>query len=156
MLLVRNNLIIKGGKKMTIIKWKNNPGIFNLLDEMDRNVFPEYGRQAAYAPKTNILETEKSFIIEIAVPGLKKEEINLMVEKNLITVSHQKKEAEKQTDSEILRQEFVVDAFSRSFTIPEKVDSDKIGARCENGVLTITLPKRDADKAQLSKSIKIS
>lgn len=141
---------------MTIIKWKNHPGLFNMLDDMERDFFTGARRGRCIEPKVNILEGEKAFEIQVAVPGINKEEINLLVEKNTLTVSFERNEAEESQGKEFVRQEFLAESFSRSFSIPEKVNAEKISAQHQNGVLNVLLPKKDAEKAQVSKSIKIS
>jgi len=141
---------------MTIIKWKNHPGLFNLLDDMERDFFTGGRRTRCAEPKVNIIEAENSFEIQVAVPGVKKEDINLLVEKSSLTVSFERKESEAGQGKEFIRQEFMAESFSRSFSIPEKVNTEKISAQHQNGVLQILLPKVDAEKTQISKSIKIS
>jgi len=141
---------------MTILKWKNHPGLFNILDDMERGFFPEARRNRCLEPKVNIHETEKSFEIQVAVPGIKKEDINLLVEKNILTVSYEMKEEDETQQKEFIKQEFIAESFSRSFSIPESVNPEKISAQHKNGILSIVLPKMEEEKAMLSKSIKIS
>jgi HSP20 family protein len=140
---------------MTILKWKNHPGLFNLIDDMERGFFPEARRNKCLEPKVNILETEKAFEIQVAVPGIKKEDINLLVEKNVLTVSCEIKDPEETQKGEFIKQEFISESFSRSFSIPESVNPEKISAQHKNGILGVVLQKKEEEKAMLSKSIKI-
>jgi HSP20 family protein len=97
-------------------------------------------------PAVNIIETDAAFILELAVPGLAKEEIKLQAEKNLLTISaigvSEKKEDAKDTTPKYLRHEFNYRSFSRSFQLPESVDIAQISAKYEAGILQVTLLKK--------------
>ncbi len=95
-------------------------------------------------PATNISESENSFGIELSVPGFKKEDIKIEIEKNILKVSAQSEEntEEKDENEKVLRREFKTSSFVRSFTIPENVDTESITASQKDGVLQITLPKQ--------------
>ncbi len=135
---------------MTIIRWHKRP----MMDQMfDRDFETGFERNCGCVPATNILESEKAFEIQLAVPGMKKEDFNMEMEENILTVTFEKKEDEKQ-EGEFLRREFDMDAFTRSFSIPKTADAENIKARYDNGILYITVPK--IDKARLSKQIKVS
>lgn len=113
---------------------------------------------ADYAiPAVNIREADKSFEIEMAVPGLNKDEIRIKLEKDTLTVSSEKKPEMKSEESEhFMRKEFSIRTFSRSFSVPESVDTDALSASHANGVLKISLPKREKGEAQKNRTIKIS
>jgi HSP20 family protein len=106
-------------------------------------------------PHLNILESEKSFNIELAAPGLNKEDLNIHLEKNIMTVSNEKKEEKKLNSANYLKREFSYHSFKRSFNIPETVDSNNIKAQYENGVLKIELPKKEAEVSASTKTIEI-
>lgn len=92
----------------------------------------------------NILENEKSYEIHVVAPGIKKEEFKLNVEKNVLTISYEHKEENKeQQTGKWLRTEHRTRSFKRSFTLNEKVDSAKITAQYNDGVLNISLPKKE-------------
>jgi HSP20 family protein len=108
-------------------------------------------------PAVNISESEKKFEIEVAAPGLNKEDFNIKIENDLMTISSEKKSKEDQKEEgRFMRREFGFRSFSRSFSVPESVDQDKIKATHKNGVLTIELPKMEESKMKNSKLIKIS
>lgn len=141
---------------MTIIRWHNRPAFSNLLDEMmERNLSTGFEKNCGCVPATNILEDEKQFEIQLAAPGMKKEDFHLSVENSVLSVSYEKKEDEKQEDN-FLRREFGMDSFTRSFSIPKTTDGEKISARYEQGILFISIPKLNPEKAKLSRSIEIS
>lgn len=107
------------------------------------------------APSTNILETDKDFRLQMAVPGVDKKDIKIDLEKNILNISSEKAAEEKENDDvKYTRREFLYGTFHRSFTLPETIDTDKIGAEVKDGILTVTLPKKA--ETRVSKEIKIS
>ncbi len=107
-------------------------------------------------PAVNIKEMEKGFEIEVAVPGLNKEDFSITLDKGLLTVSSESKMENKEESDRYTRKEFSFSSFRRSFSLPDSVDADKIKAVHENGILKIVLPKIDEAKARKFKTIKIS
>lgn len=106
-------------------------------------------------PAVNIRETDDHYAIELAVPGLNKEDFNVELDDNLLTISFEKK-AEKEETGKFTRREFHYTSFKRSFTLPEgTVDSDKIDAAYENGILKLALPKKEEVKAKAKRTISI-
>lgn len=106
-------------------------------------------------PKINIAETEKTFEIEVAAPGYKKEDFKIELNDNVLTISSEKKEEKKEEGKDYHRREFNYSCFSRSFIVPDQVDADKIHAVYENGVLNVTLPKKDEYITKKNKMIEI-
>ena len=107
-------------------------------------------------PAVNIKENGNSFDIEMAAPGLNKEDFNIKIEKNILTISSEIENKNETKNEKFTRKEFSFKSFSRSFSIPETVDFDKIKATHKNGVLTLELPKLDEAKVKKAKTIKIS
>jgi len=107
-------------------------------------------------PAVNIKENEKSFEIEVAAPGVAKEDFNINLEKDVLTVSSKKENKNDVEKDNFMKREFGFNSFSRSFSIPESVNADKIKASHNNGVLTIELPKIEEAKLKNKKEIKIS
>jgi HSP20 family protein len=106
------------------------------------------------APSANILENNQGFELQLAIPGIQKEDVKISLEKNILNVSSEKEAAKLDEHTRLTRREFVFGTFSRSFTLPDTIDTDKIGADFTDGILKITLPKRAETK--ISKEIKIS
>lgn len=108
-------------------------------------------------PAVNVKETKTAFKMEVSVPGFDKKDFKVSVDKNVLTISGLKESSteEKDEDEKILRQEFSSASFSRSFTLPEHVDTEKIEAKGKNGVLTIKLPKKSDAKEKVVKQIEI-
>lgn len=108
-------------------------------------------------PAVNIKESEKLFEIEVAAPGLSKEDFNIKVEHDVLTISSEKEtKTEEKEEGRFMRREFGFKSFSRSFSLPDSIEQEKIGANHKNGVLTVSLPKLDEAKLKNTKMIKIS
>lgn len=109
-------------------------------------------------PAVNIRENKDEFMIDVAAPGMKKEQINVDYENGRLTISSEKKEEKKdQSKDTYTRREFSYMSFQRSFTIPENlVDGEKIKASYNEGILHIILPKREEIKPKPPRQIKIS
>lgn len=97
-------------------------------------------------PPVNIKENESGFNIEVIVPGLSKEEVKLSVKENILTISYDKSETAEAENEKVLRNEFGNRSFSRSFTLGKRVNAEGIQAKLENGILYITLPKKEEPK----------
>ena len=85
--------------------------------------------------------------MEIAAPGFEKADFNLNLDKNILTVSSNKKEENKEENPKFIRKEFSYKAFKRSFTVDDKIDAANISAKYENGILKVALPKKEEVKA---------
>lgn len=135
----------------------NLPSIFD--DIFDRDLFDgaNYSSQNSTMPSVNIRETDKSFIIELAAPGMKKEDFKVELQENILSISSEKKEEKKENEKErYTRQEFFYQSFRRTFTLPKTVAEDKIEARYEEGVLRLNIPKNEEkDRQKMTKKIKI-
>jgi|APIni6443716594_1056825.scaffolds.fasta_scaffold109785_2 HSP20 family protein len=108
-------------------------------------------------PAVNIKENEDSFMIEVAAPGLTKDDFKVNLDQNRLTISSEKSEEKNETEEKYTRREFSYQSFQRSFTLPEgTVDGDKIAARYNDGILQVTLPKREEIKPKPARTIEIS
>jgi len=107
-------------------------------------------------PAVNILENEESFVIEVAAPGMEKENFTVNLDGDRLLISSELKKENSENEANYSRREFSYQSFQRSFTIPEgTVDDEKIMAKYSNGILMITLPKKDELKAKPAKRIDI-
>ena len=97
-------------------------------------------------PAVNIADTKDAFELSFAVPGFKKSDFQIDVEDNMITISSEKEETKEEKESKYTRKEYNYSSFSRSFTLPETVNPEKIDAVYENGVLKVVLPKKEEVK----------
>ena len=109
-------------------------------------------------PAVNIQETEESFSVEVAAPGKTKEDFNIELENDVLTISSEDKKENETTEKNgrYTRKEFSYSTFKRAFSLPDSVDSEKISAQYNNGVLEIMLPKREEAKVQAKRMIEIS
>lgn len=130
---------------MTILK--NNP--VNVFDEL-LNQFPNtWGRdtQTGYpTASVNIHETDDAFHLELNAPGRNKTDFAIEVNKGLLTISYEKKEETTEQNYKTVRREFTYRSFKRSFSLDDKINTDGIEARYENGVLKLLLPKKEEVK----------
>lgn len=107
-------------------------------------------------PAVNIIENLPNFVVEIAAPGLSKEDFKIEVEEETLKISSEKANREEEIEnSQYRKREFNYKSFERSFKLPENIEIDKIQARYENGVLKVTLPKME-EKKVLKKMVEIS
>jgi HSP20 family protein len=109
-------------------------------------------------PAVNIKETDTSFGIELAAPGKSKEDFNIEIDHNVLTISSEEKteKEEKSNEGKYTRKEFSYASFRRAFTLPESINSDSINATYENGVLHVTLPKREEALPKPKRMIEIA
>lgn len=136
-------------------------GFDRLLDDFFRADFPHSTvGKANYTqhPAVNILETDKDFQLEFLTPGWEKSDFQIHVEKDILTVSAEtpKKEETAENKSTWRRREFGRKDFKRGFRLPETVSTETIDARYLNGVLTLTLPKREENKTTSARRIEIA
>lgn len=97
-------------------------------------------------PAVNIVETNQAFTLELAAPGFEKSDFVLKVEDDYLTISAKREAKTENQNERYTRREFRFDAFERSFKLPETVNQEAIGAVYENGVLVVTLPKKEEAK----------
>lgn len=107
-------------------------------------------------PSVNIKENEDKFSVEMAVPGFNKNDFNIELNNNDLTISSEKKEENEHKEGErYTRKEFSYQSFRRSFTLPNTVNGDKISAQYKDGVLHVDIPKREEAKPKPPKQIAI-
>lgn len=107
-------------------------------------------------PSANITENGKDYKIELAAPGLEKKDFKIELENKVLTISSEKEEEKKEENKNFKRREFSYSSFSRSFQLPEDVLADKIDAKYENGLLKLTVPKKEVAVSNPKKEIKVS
>ncbi|OAD91625.1 heat-shock protein [Aequorivita soesokkakensis] len=120
------------------------------------SVFSSNFNNGITLPKVNIRETADAFIVEMAVPGLKKSDFQIELDNQVLSISTETKEEQENQEENYTRREFGYASFKRSFTLPESVDEEKINASYSEGILNIHLPKKEEAKQRPARSIKIS
>ena len=143
----------------TIKRWDPFKELRTMRDEMDR-LFEYFfgvpsieGYSSTWIPPVNIEETENEVVVHVEIPGMKKEDINLSVRADMITISGEREQKKDEKNKTYHRIERFYGKFQRTIQLPVDVDIDKTKATYENGILTISLPKSAKNKA---KEIKIS
>jgi len=136
------------------------PSTSNWLDDIFNrdlpSVFTSNFNTGVSLPKVNIKETADNYVIEMAVPGLKKSDFKLDLDHHVLSISTEKKETHEEQQENYTRKEFGYSAFKRTFTLPETVNDDKISANYQDGILNILLPKKEEAKQKPARQIKIS
>ena len=138
---------------MTLVKFNNghknhvvNPFFSDVYNLLNDSVLSD--KFAVRTPAVNIAETENEFEVELAVPGLKKEDFKINLEKNVLTVSAEKKAEEVNENKKFSKREYSYSSFSRSFTLPQSADQNKIEADYTDGILKLTIAKKEEAKIQ--------
>lgn len=108
-------------------------------------------------PAVNILENENNFTVELAAPGMRKEDFHVSLDDQTLTISYEKKDEQEDRDKEgrYTRREFNFRSFKRSFMLPKIVEKDKIEASYEDGLLQLRIPKSEDAYTRLTRKIDI-
>lgn len=138
---------------MTLVKFGKEPktnfvspffnDVYSVLNDSFLNE-----RAALRTPAVNIAETDAQFEVELAVPGLNKEDIKINLDKNVLSVSADKKTETVDENKKFTKREYSFNSFSRSFTLPESADQSKIEADYVNGILKLAIAKKEEAKFQ--------
>ena len=113
-------------------------------------------RNAINAPAVNIIEGKDDYRIEVAAPGLEKKDFVINLNNNVLTISSEKENTKEETEGKVMFREFSFSSFKRSFTLPNTVDADKIVASHKEGILYITIPKREEAKVKPARQIAVA
>lgn len=144
---------------MSLVRFSRNyPSLFDrffdndLFDWSNKN----YSTTNTTLPSVNIRESKSNFEVEVAAPGFEKGDFKIELNHDLLTISSEKKvENETKDDQRFTCREFSYQSFSRSFTLPNIADSEKIEAKYDKGILTVTIPKKEEVVAKLNRLIEI-
>ena len=145
---------------MSYVKVNNN---YKSLDGLMKEIFNEFPSAVSKAvredvlhyPPVNIIDKKSLYSVELSAPGYEKADFSIKLDNNVLTVSTEKKEEATIESEKLIRTEFGLKSFKRSFTLNEKIDTENIAARYENGILKIDLPKKESFNAG-AKDINIS
>ena len=142
---------------MTVVKFNNKPkngfGLLeNFFNEIPTMYKDDFGANLKSSVPVNIKETKDTYLLEVVVPGFEKNDFTLNLEKNILTLSGEKKNemkegSDRSLNEKEIRSEYIYRSFKRVFTLDEKIDGEKIEAKYVNGVLTLNLPKKVEVKA---------
>ena len=112
--------------------------------------------RAMNVPAVNITEQKDEYLVSLAAPGLKRDDFKLDVYGNMLTISSEKEENKEEKDKRFTRKEYSYSSFSRSFTLPEEINKEKIEAKYEDGVLKILMPRKEEAKKLSAKHIAVN
>jgi HSP20 family protein len=142
-------------KTLAFTNRNGSPVFFNDLLEgfspIFHRIFDEDVRaiKAVSKPAVNVKETEQSFVLEVAAPGLQKSDFQIKVEKDTLSIATEVKNEDETKTENYKRKEFNYQAFKRSFTLPENVNAENITAEYKDGILHVSIAKFEKEKAQL-------
>jgi HSP20 family protein len=129
---------------------------FYMPSFFDDDFFPVLTGRSSSMPAVNVREDDKSFMLELAVPGIDKKELKIDINEDLLTIASESKNESEESKDGYKRKEFSYSSFCRSFQIPENVNKEKIEANYKDGILSVTLPKVEEEKNRISRQVKIS
>jgi len=141
---------------LPVFKTRSLPGLFD--EFFNGNLLPNYIEEGAWksTPAVNIYETNEKFEIEIAAPGLEKEDFKIDLKNDYLLVYSEKKDKKEEKEKgKVVRSEFRYSSFQRSFALPKDIDATAINAIHKNGILIIELPKKVEQKDSLVRQIEI-
>ncbi len=138
---------------MSIIKYDPFRELRGLQDEMNRLFLTNYARpddrelaRGAWSPNVDIFENKDQLVLEAELPGLKPEDVNVSIENNVLTIHGERRFEKRDEGDNFHRVERAYGSFTRSFTLPPTVSSENVNAMFDNGVLRLTLAKREEAK----------
>jgi HSP20 family protein len=143
----------------TLTRWEPFRGATSLQEQVNRlfnDVFERQGEESsltAWAPAVDIYETEHELVVKADLPEVDPKDLDIRVENNILTIRGERKFEKKVSEENYLRVERAYGSFARSFTLASTVNSDAIKAEYQNGVLTLTIPKKEEAKP---KQIKVN
>ncbi len=135
------------------------PTLSNFFDDFfTRDLFnwPSSSSTGTSIPSVNIYETDGEFHVEMAAPGMSKDDFKVELDNNMLTISSQKETEEKDENKNYQRREYSYQSFVRSFHLPDSAEAEKINAKYTDGVLNLVIPKKEEAKRKPVKTIKIS
>lgn len=147
---------------MNLVKRNTDNWLPSIFDDMFKTDWMDNGnsgmnRIGTSVPAVNIAENDEAFTLEVAAPGKTKKDFNLELDNGVLTISSEEKKEneEKDNNGRFTRREFSYSSFKRAFSLPDTVEAEKISAQYKEGVLMITLPKREDAKVQAKRLIDI-
>jgi len=140
---------------MALVRWRPFDDLMNVQEEMsrffedffgDRLPAKQHDDKRSWIPRVDISETDAAIVVKADVPGMNKEDIKVSLSENVLTISGEKRVERKEEKENFHRLERVFGSFERKFYIPNTVDAVAISAKYDNGVLMVSLPKKEEQK----------
>lgn len=141
---------------MNVIKRNAAHGLPIVMDQFFKDILGGTQYNQTAVPPVNVKETDTAFTLELVAPGLKKENFNIEIDKDLLTISSEiKAENTEEQEGKFTRREFRSASFKRSFKLPENVKAEDINASYQDGILTVSLPKKEEAQLPAKRSVSI-
>ncbi len=145
---------------MSLIKFRSHTPVFDPFEQLFNEFFegenlPRKVSRNGSLPAANIKETEKFFQIELAAPGMKKEDFKIELQEDLLSIRSERKEERTETKDRYTKREFNFSSFVRSFRLPEEVDAEGIVASYADGILSLEVPKKEVVAKSKVKEISV-
>ena len=136
---------------MTLVKFQGNKnrGVDNWVNDFFNPIFNDSflsDRFTSKVPAVNIAETSEAYYIELAAPGLEKSDFKINVDRDVLTISAEKKSETKEENKKYSKREYSYTSFARSFTLPDSIDHNSIDANYQDGVLKVAVGKKEDAK----------
>ncbi len=133
---------------MSLVKFRSNAPVFDPFEQffnefLEGESLPRKVFRTGSLPAANIKETEKSYHIELAAPGMEKDDFKIEIQEDLLSIRSEQKDEKKETNERFTKREFNYTSFVRSFRLPEEVDIENIAATYTNGILKLEVPKKE-------------
>jgi HSP20 family protein len=159
-LLLEINLLftVKKGGIMSLVKRSEWPSGGTLLSDLfdDMRFFNSPLLSGRNVPAVNVRENEKNYEVELAAPGYDKKDFNVSIDSGLLTVSAEKREEKEDKEDNYTRKEFGFSSFSRSFNLPPNTNDENVDAKYQDGVLRLTIEKKQESNGKQRKKISIT
>ncbi|ROI06611.1 Hsp20/alpha crystallin family protein [Chryseobacterium sp. G0240] len=142
--------------------WNSNSGLPSIFDDFFNREFFNWGHNnysatSTTVPSVNIKENGDAYEVQVAAPGMDKNDFEIKLDGNILTISSMKQDSSEKKEENFTRREFSYQSFQRSFELPrDVVDQENINAKYENGLLMLTIPKREDAKQKPPRMIEIS
>ena len=147
----------------TLVKRNGNFPLMNTFvdDFLSKDIFDwterNFAALGSNLPSANLKETERKLEVELAAPGMNKEDFNIEIDNNILKISCENETEHEETGNKnnYVRKEFSYHKFSRTFYLPDSADDENVEAAYDNGILTVSIPKKENNKGKTAKTILI-
>ena len=134
----------------------SQPTMTEMMNRVMSDLTNEGVNRGCVKPAVNIQENDQEYKLELVIPGMKKEDLVINIENDMLIISANQKEQKEESNVNYTRKEFEFASFQRSFTLPDTVDAEHINAAYENGILDLILPKKEESKPLPARKIEIA
>lgn len=143
---------------MSLVRFAQSPLLDRFLDgELFDWSNKNFSQTNTTLPSVNIKENENEYALEVAAPGFEKDDFKIELHNNVLTISSEKKEEKETKQGEFFtKREFSYQSFTRSFTLPQTADGEKISANYEKGILAVSIPKREEAKPKAPRLVQVN